>query len=66
MYSKTDALTNRLRTISSLNSEKLKNQYFSNKEKIANEILLMNNDTKNEIKTALNKYTFSNEVFIPT
>ena len=66
MYSKTDALTNRLRTISSINSEKLKNQYFSNKEKIANEILLMNNDTKNEIKTALNKYTFSNEVFIPT
>jgi hypothetical protein len=26
----------------------------------------MNKDTKNEVQSALNKYTFSNEVFIPT
>ena len=66
MHSKTDILSNHLKTISSLNSDKLKNKYLSNKEKIANEILLMNNETKNEIKSALNKYTFNNEVFIPT
>ena len=39
---------------------------FKSKEKIAKEILLMNKDTKNEVQSALNKYTFSNEVFIPT
>ena len=66
MNSKTEALANRLKTISSYSSDKIKNKYLSNKEKIENEILLMNKETKNDIKLALNKYTFNNEVFIPT
>ena len=66
MYSKTETNTSQLRTIPSVSSDQLKNQYMKSKEKIAKEILLMNKDTKNEVQSALNKYTFSNEVFIPT
>ena len=66
MYSKTETISKHLNTISSLPSKNSKNQYGSNKDKIAKEFLLMNNDTKNEIRLALNKYTFTNEVFLPT
>ena len=66
MHSKTETIVKHLNTISSLPSNKMKNQYLSNKEKIANEFLLMNNDTKKDIRLALNKYTFREEVFIPT
>ena len=66
MISKTEGVINRIRTISSLPSSKYNMQTLSNKEKIANEFLLMTNETKNEIQGALNKYTFNNEVFIPT
>ena len=66
MYSKTETNTSQLLTIPSVSSDQLKNQYMKSKEKIAKEILLMNKDTKNEVQSALNRYTFSNEVFIPT
>ena len=66
MNSKTETLSNRLKTISSYSSDKMKNKFLSNKKKIENEILLMNNETKKDIKLALNKYTFNNEVFLPT
>ena len=63
MFSTTESISNRLRTISSLPSNKFS---ISNKEKISNEFLLMSTETKNEVQCALNKYTFNNEVFIPT
>ena len=66
MDSKTENITNNLKAISSLHPKNLKDQGLSNKEKIANEFLLMNNDNKNEIRHALNKYKFTNEVFLPT
>ena len=66
MYSKTENNSNHLKTISSIPPNKSSNQYLSNIEKIANEFLLMNNDTKKEVQYALNKYTFTNEVFLPT
>ena len=47
MYSKTETNTSQLRTIPSVSSDQLKNQYMKSKEKIAKEILLMNKDTKN-------------------
>lgn len=66
MYSKTENNSNHLKTISSIPPNKSSNQYLSNREKIANEFLLMNSDTKKEVQYALNKYTFTNEVFLPT
>ncbi len=66
MNSKTEGGLNRLRTISSLPTSKLYIQTLSNNEKIANEFLLMSKETKSEVQGALNKYTFNNEVFIPT
>ena len=66
MNSKTETISKHSNTISSLHSNKMKNQYLSNKEKIANEFLLMNTDTKKDIRSALNKHTFQEEVFIPT
>ena len=66
MYSKTENNSNHLKTISSIPLNKSSNQYLSNRDKIANEFQLMNDDTKKEIQFALNKYTFTNEVFLPT
>ena len=66
MLSKTENFSPHLNTITSLPPSKSPNQYLSSKKKIANELLLMNNETRNEIRSALNKYTFTNEVFIPT
>ena len=66
MLSKTENFSPHLNTITSLPRNKSPNQYLSSKKKIANEFLLMNNETRNEIRSALNKYTFTNEVFIPT
>ena len=66
MHSKTENFSPHLNTISSLPPNKLSNQYLSSRQKIANEFLLMNNDTKKQIRSALNKYMFTSEVFIPT
>ena len=66
MHSKTENFSPHLNTISSLPPNKLSNQYLSSRQKIANEFLLMNSDTKKQIRSALNKYMFTSEVFIPT